>query len=134
MKVIFSGGVLVFVAVVGWRMGGVLSPDALGMAVGLLFGVMAGIPTALILLAGQRREGELRGGRPYAAKCVSVVEPRGQIAEVHHHYHVNVVGDGEISTQEAQISIARHVRAINRLSENSQHTDFETPGKRNLKS
>ena len=45
----------VFVGVVGWRIGGELSPDALGMAVGMLFGVMAGIPTALLMLASQQR-------------------------------------------------------------------------------
>lgn len=46
---------LVFVGVAGWRIGGSLSPDALSMAVGVLFGVMAGIPAALLVLASGRR-------------------------------------------------------------------------------
>ena len=56
MKQLIALIVLGFVGFMGFRIGGELSPDAFGMAVGLLFGVMAGIPTALILLASQRRE------------------------------------------------------------------------------
>lgn len=49
--------VLVFVGTAGWRIGSSLSADALSMAVGILFGVMAGIPTALLVMAsGRRRE------------------------------------------------------------------------------
>jgi hypothetical protein len=48
---------LVFVGVAGWRIGAALSPDALSMAVGVLFGVMAGIPAALlVIVSGRRRE------------------------------------------------------------------------------
>ena len=46
---------LVFVGVAAWRIGGQLSSDALGMAVGLLFGIMAGVPTALLVMAANRR-------------------------------------------------------------------------------
>jgi len=46
---------LVFVGVLGWRIGGSLSSDAVSMAVGVLFGIMAGIPTALLVLASDRR-------------------------------------------------------------------------------
>jgi hypothetical protein len=46
---------LVFVGTAGWRIGDALSPDALSMAVGVLFGVMAGVPTALLVMAGGRR-------------------------------------------------------------------------------
>ncbi len=46
---------LVFVGVAAWRIGGQLSSDALGMAVGLLFGIMAGVPTALLVMASNRR-------------------------------------------------------------------------------
>ncbi|MCB0056780.1 MAG: hypothetical protein KDE45_07145, partial [Caldilineaceae bacterium] len=45
----------VFAFVVGSR----LSADAVGMAIGVLFGVLAGIPTALLVLAsGRRRRAE----------------------------------------------------------------------------
>ena len=69
----------VFAFVVGSR----LSADAVGMAIGVLFGVLAGIPTALLVLASGRRrraeedEEELddgyagrygrRGAHPYGA-------------------------------------------------------------------
>ena len=49
---------LVFVAVAGWRIADRLSSDALGMAIGVLFGIVAGIPTALLLLASGRRRTE----------------------------------------------------------------------------
>jgi hypothetical protein len=47
-------------AVVGgallWQIGGKLSADAVGMAVGVLFGILAGIPTALLLVYALRRQ------------------------------------------------------------------------------
>ncbi len=46
---------LIFVGFAGWRAGGILSPDALGMAVGILLGVFASLPVALLLLAATRR-------------------------------------------------------------------------------
>ncbi|MCC6169322.1 MAG: hypothetical protein IT329_19025 [Caldilineaceae bacterium] len=59
MKLFFGTAVLVFVAVAAWRVGGALSADALGMAVGVIFGVMAGLPAALLVMAsGRRRETE----------------------------------------------------------------------------
>jgi hypothetical protein len=61
MKRFFGLAVLVFVGVAGWRIGDSLSSDALSMAVGVLFGVMAGIPTALLVMAGARRP---RGDEP----------------------------------------------------------------------
>ena len=48
-------GILVIVGVATWQIGAKLSADAIGMGVGVLFGVMAGIPTALLLLASNRR-------------------------------------------------------------------------------
>ena len=50
---------LVFVGVAGWRIGGSLSSDALSMAVGILFGVLAGVPTALLVMAGDRRHSSM---------------------------------------------------------------------------
>lgn len=47
--------VLVFIGTAGWRVGNSLSSDAISMAVGVLFGVLAGIPAALLLLAAERR-------------------------------------------------------------------------------
>jgi hypothetical protein len=60
---------LIFVGVAGWRIGGSLSPDALSMAVGILFGVLAGIPAALLVLAsGRRRENAAEEERRRAAQ------------------------------------------------------------------
>jgi hypothetical protein len=55
MKRWIGMAVLVFVATAGWRIGDALSPDALSMAVGILFGVLAGVPAALLVIAGSRR-------------------------------------------------------------------------------
>jgi hypothetical protein len=50
---------LVIGGVLAWVLGSRLSADALGMAVGLLFGVLAGVPTALLVMAsGRRQQGE----------------------------------------------------------------------------
>ena len=51
----FSGViVLAAIAVVGWRIGGILSHDALSLMLGVIFGIMAGIPAALVALSGNR--------------------------------------------------------------------------------
>ena len=47
MKHLIGLIILGFVSYMGFRIGGELSSDAFGMAIGMLFGIMAGIPTAL---------------------------------------------------------------------------------------
>lgn len=72
--------VVLFVAVMAFRLAERLSPDALGMGLGVLFGVLAGIPTAILVLASARRredgmehgrangrEPHYLGGHPYGA-------------------------------------------------------------------
>ena len=54
MKKILILSVLIFVAVIAWRIGEKLSSDAISMGVGVLFGVLAGVPTALLLLVSNR--------------------------------------------------------------------------------
>lgn len=46
---------LVFVGVLAYRLGDFVSHDVVTMAIGVLFGVMAGIPAALLMLASARR-------------------------------------------------------------------------------
>lgn len=58
---------VVFAGVIAWRIGGRLSPDAIGMALGVLFGMLAGIPVVLLVLASQRQNDQ----RP-----ASYAEPR----------------------------------------------------------
>jgi hypothetical protein len=55
MKQYLGLAVLIFVGIAAWRIAGQLSADALGMAVGVLFGIMAGVPTALLVMASGRR-------------------------------------------------------------------------------
>lgn len=52
-----AGGALV--GFLAWFMASRLSSDALGMAVGIVFGMLAGVPTLLLVLASQRHR------RPY---------------------------------------------------------------------
>ncbi len=68
MKKFVVLSLLVFVGVSAWSVGSRLSSDALSMGVGILFGVLAGLPTALLVLASNRRREEptepsSRGGR-----------------------------------------------------------------------
>jgi hypothetical protein len=45
----------VFVAVIAWQIGEKLSSDAISMGLGVLFGMLAGMPAAVLVLAGERR-------------------------------------------------------------------------------
>ena len=48
---------LIIVGVAAWRITDGMSSDAISMAVGVMFGVMAGLPAALLVMAsGRRRE------------------------------------------------------------------------------
>lgn len=46
---------LLIAGLLAWLFASRLSADALGMAVGLIFGVLAGVPAALLVLAANRR-------------------------------------------------------------------------------
>jgi hypothetical protein len=52
--------VMISLVVLGlaWRISGMLSPDAIAMAIGLLIGVLAGLPTAALVLLARRRDDE----------------------------------------------------------------------------
>ena len=76
---------VLFVGVVGWRLGDGLSADALGMAVGVLLGVLAMIPIALLALSGRR-------DNVTVSLQVMAVRQRDKALrrEVHnHHYHIH---------------------------------------------
>lgn len=69
MKWVLAMVGLVVVGVFGWRTGTIVSSDAVAMVVGFTFGALAGVPTALLVMAMMRHtrvrdEGEpVRGGR-----------------------------------------------------------------------
>ncbi|HXF61524.1 MAG TPA: hypothetical protein VNK95_07900, partial [Caldilineaceae bacterium] len=68
------------VGTAGWRIGATLSSDALSMAVGVLFGVMAGVPAALLVLAGSRQREPVERRNPYSG------EMRGPLLPATHPY------------------------------------------------
>ncbi|MCB0081783.1 MAG: hypothetical protein KDE47_12670 [Caldilineaceae bacterium] len=105
MKSLLGIALLIFVGVVGWRIGGELSPDALGMAVGILFGVMAGIPTALILLASQRRDRGEHESRHRQPQISVEAQPSAQVINNHYHYHA---APGPQRDRQAEV-IQRHL-------------------------
>lgn len=50
---------IALIVLVGWgstKVLGTLSPDAVAMAIGVLFGILAGIPTMLLMLTTERRQ------------------------------------------------------------------------------
>jgi len=56
---------LVVILFVGWgsyRLMTVLSADAMAMAVGIMFGILAGVPTTLLALASNRRHDAPQAG------------------------------------------------------------------------
>ena len=54
MKKLFAVAALILAGVVAWRVIHNLSSDAISMALGMFLGVVAGIPTALLLLSSSR--------------------------------------------------------------------------------
>lgn len=58
MKRLIIVALLIFVGFAGWQAGGALSSDAMGMAVGIVFGVLASLPAALLILVASRRSAQ----------------------------------------------------------------------------
>jgi hypothetical protein len=76
---VIAGGIVF--AALAWLLGSRLSADALGMAVGLVFGVLACIPTALLVLATERRHGaaqreEYQPSQPAVVVIATAASPR----------------------------------------------------------
>lgn len=64
MRAVIVLAVIVLLGVLAWQVGAMLSPDAISMALGLIFGVLAGVPAALLVLAAGGRRGH---GDDYAS-------------------------------------------------------------------
>jgi hypothetical protein len=58
MKQFMTAAGLLFVGIMAWRLGERLSADAVSLGLGVMLGVVAGLPAALLLLASGRRRGE----------------------------------------------------------------------------
>lgn len=63
MKQMVTITVVIIGSVAVWRLGSLLSADAVGMAIGIILGVLAGIPASLLILAGSRRRSEREEAR-----------------------------------------------------------------------
>lgn len=58
-----------------WQLLSQLSPDAVGMIVGLLFGTLAGVPATLLLLYGAQRERPHTVGTAAPARIIYIERP-----------------------------------------------------------
>lgn len=56
MKKFITIAALVFVGAAGYQINQTMSHDAIVLIIGFLFGVMAGLPAALVVVASQRRQ------------------------------------------------------------------------------
>ena len=56
MSKVIGVGLLLIVGGFVWQVGDRLSSDAVSMALGVLFGVLAGFPVALLVLASNKRD------------------------------------------------------------------------------
>ncbi len=94
MKKFIAIALLIFVASAGWRLGELLSTDALGMALGVIFGMMAGIPAALIALTASRMGQSARSERE------SQPQPMNSFAQPLHNYPPVIVLAGHPQAQQ----------------------------------
>jgi hypothetical protein len=78
MRTIFGLASIAFVAFLAWNIGGRLSTDAVGMAVGLLFGIL---PLALLALANGRQSPPACGNDEGSARARATAMP-GQAPKV----------------------------------------------------
>lgn len=86
MKRILLLAALFFMAAAGWQIGQKLSADAISMGIGILLGLLASIPAALLVLAASRRNEtkadapprgghQLPGGQGYQAPVIVLAPP-----------------------------------------------------------
>lgn len=131
MKRLVIVAFLIFVGFAGWRAGGILSSDAMGMVVGILFGVLASLPAALLVLAATRRSQQaeppsVRSQPPYANGQIPVVivappaypgygQPAGN--------HFAQLSAPHTTSWAASPQPARPERAFTMIGEQAEHID-----------
>jgi hypothetical protein len=84
---LLSGGVVVLAVGLVVVVVAQLSSDAAGMAVGLLFGVLAGIPTALLTIYSMQQAPPPRGdqGDQVTVRTVYLIQGRDDIQRIAQH-------------------------------------------------
>jgi len=80
MRSVIGLTLVVVIGFAAWEIGGSMSSDAVAMAVGVLLGVLAGVPMALLLLGGNRRQPERPERDAYSESALSPAYGRGQWA------------------------------------------------------
>jgi preprotein translocase subunit SecY len=119
LKQVIVVGVLVLGGMFAWLLGSKLSSDALGMGVGVIFGVLAGVPTALLVMASQQRQqrrpydddddyhpapyGRLPD-RQYQPPVIVLAAPREEQPRNEVHYHYHQAGPPAIAQREAELA------------------------------
>jgi len=80
MRSIIGLTLIVVIGFAGWEVGNGMSSDAIAMALGVMLGVLAGIPMALLLMAGNRRQGRREEREDFAESAYPAAYGRGQWA------------------------------------------------------
>lgn len=65
-RYIALGAVMFLVGACAWHIGETLSSDAISLALGIMFGTLAGLPVALLVLASNVGQEQRRRNREYA--------------------------------------------------------------------
>ena len=94
-KFVAVAAVAFIVGACSWQVGGKLSGDSIAMALGILFGILAGLPVALLVIADhakQRRRGYepprrlQRGPAMDLLTCENCGQPFRLINGTYHHH------------------------------------------------
>lgn len=94
-------GVLAFVGWAGWHIGRNISSDALTLALGMVFGSMAGIPAALIVVTAGRKEKPAEPARFVASqKALAALSVKPQA-------YVVIDNAAKLTASQSRIEVAR---------------------------
>ena len=69
--------IIVFVGLISIRLMNALSADAAAMAIGVLMGILAGVPTTLLGMASNRRRQDASHSQLHQARYTVLPGPRG---------------------------------------------------------
>jgi hypothetical protein len=107
MKYIFGIGAFTLVAYVGWQLGGILSSDALGMALGCIFGLMAGIPMALIAMSAQKQRVDVYHHKVKQSPTQPTEQPTARITARPQRYIVVGQDAARLTVGQGKIEVTR---------------------------